>query len=246
MPFVAGGFVLLLQVLCIAHAVRSGRDRSWVYVLALVPVAGGVAYLVVELLPEWSRGRQGQQAKKALVKALDPERDYRRAKDLADEAPTARNLLTLAAVCLELGRGEEAAGLYRACLVGHDSDDPALLIGLARAELIAGHPVETRSALERLRAAHPDYQSSEGHMLYARALQEQGELEQALTEYAALNEYYPGPEAGVRHAELLERLGRPGEAAPVWEALRRRYHRAPKHLKAQYRAWWDRVTMKSG
>lgn len=244
MPFAAGGVVILLQVLCLIHAVRTGRTQPWAYILVLLPVAGGIAYLVAELLPEWTRGPQAQRARQTLAKTLDPERDYRQAKELADETPTPRNLLALAAAGLELGRGEEAAALYRRCLVGHDVDDPALLLGLARAELLAGRPAETLAALDRLRRAHPDWQSSEGHLLYARALETLGELDRALVEHAALAEYFPGPEAAVRQAELLERVGRAGEAATLWQSLRKRYERAPRHLRRRYKSWWDRVLAK--
>jgi len=241
------GVFVILHALCLVHSVRTGRARTWLYVYMLIflPVAGMIAYVVAEIVPDLLRSARLSEARQALSRRLDPERDYRYASAEAQANPSNRNLLALAGVALQVGRPTEAAGLYRRCLVGHDSNDPALLIGLARAELQAGRPLETKSALDRLRLTHPEYQSSEGHLLYARALETLGAVEQALREYAALVEYYPGPEAAVREAELLDHQGRKAQADLAWQVLRERYERAPRHLRQRYKSWWDRVLAKS-
>ncbi len=46
----------LLQLLCIIHIVRTGRNTSWIWLIIFVPYVGGVAYLLVEVLPTLGRG----------------------------------------------------------------------------------------------------------------------------------------------------------------------------------------------
>ena len=246
MPFALGGLVLALQVLCLIHAVKTGAERTWITILIILPGAGGLAYLLVELLPALLRSPQGQQAKRQMQRKLDPERDYRRLKDQADDMPSVQHLLHLAEECSSLGRHREAADLLERCLTGHYADDPRLLLHYASALLEAGEPAKAIAALDRLRAAHPDIKSAEGHLLYARAQAADGQLDEALAEYRALMDHYPGPEPACRYAELLALLGRTSEAEAVWKELKRRYDRAPKHVRRLHATWWDQVLARAG
>ena len=246
MPFALGGLAVALQVFCLIHAIKSGADRTWITILIILPGVGGIAYFLVELLPSILRSPQGQQAKRDLQRKLDPERDYRRLKDQADDMPSVQHLLALAEECTALGKHREAADLLARCVVGQYADDPRLLLRYAQALLEAGDAAGTISALGRLRAANPDFQSPEGHLLYARATAANGAAEKALGEYRALMEYYPGPEPACRYAELLTLLGREAEARDVWRELKRRYDRAPKHVRRLHAAWWDQVVARSG
>ena len=56
MPYL---LIPLLQILCVVHAVRTGRDRMWIYILLFLPGLGVLAYAFVEVLPGfWARGRR--------------------------------------------------------------------------------------------------------------------------------------------------------------------------------------------
>ncbi|HEY4645959.1 MAG TPA: hypothetical protein VIH25_06725 [Steroidobacteraceae bacterium] len=46
---------LAIQVLLIVHAIRTKRNSLWIWALALLPLAGPIAYLIVEVLPELAR-----------------------------------------------------------------------------------------------------------------------------------------------------------------------------------------------
>ncbi|HWG80800.1 MAG TPA: tetratricopeptide repeat protein, partial [Stellaceae bacterium] len=85
-----------------------------------------------------------------------------------------------------------------------------------------GDLAETQTVLEQLRAANPNINSPEGHMIYTRSLELQGKTEQALREYAALITYYPGQEARCRYARLLAENGRAAEARRLFEEVCRR------------------------
>ncbi len=95
--------------------------------------------------------------------------------------------------------------IYQNCLTGVFADDPKLLLGFAQAQFAAGDAAGARNTLDDLIRRNPDFKSPDGHLLYARALEAEGNHEKALVEYATLAEYYPGAEAGVRYAKLLKR-----------------------------------------
>jgi hypothetical protein len=82
-----------------------------------------------------------------------------------------------------------------------------------------------------LRARWPDYQSADGHLLYARALEASGRTEQAMSEYQAIANYYPGAEARVRYGLLLDKAGGNAEAKTVFGEVVTQAKRAPKYAR---------------
>src|SRR5215467_5608490 len=93
----------IVQALLIVHVIKTGRNQLWIWVLLFVPVGGGLAYLVVEILPEMFRSRTAQRAARGFKKAIDPGADLRRAEN---EARVAGNVATRQRYAEELLRHE--------------------------------------------------------------------------------------------------------------------------------------------
>jgi hypothetical protein len=119
------------------------------------------------------------------------------------------------------------------------ADDPKLLLGYAYARFEAGDASGARETLDELIQKNPDFKSADGHLLYARALETEGNLEKALSEYATLTEYFPGAEAGVRYAKLLIRSDQRPLAQQTLKALLDRARFAPAHYRKAQREWLD-------
>ncbi len=233
------GLLLVAQVLCAVHAGRTGRPYYWIMLILFVPMIGMIAYFLVEILPDMSRGRAARSAASGIIKIFDPERGYREAFRQVQIASTIENRAILAEQCLRSGRADEAAGLYRELLSGPHATDPALMLGLARACFDRQDYAEAQTMLERLRAANPGYRSAEGHLLYARCLEMQGNSDAALYEYEALAAYYPGQEARSRYALLLKETGRKDEAKRLFQEIRQAVELMPKHARRMQKEWYD-------
>jgi len=232
------GIVLaLVDVILVVHAAKTGRFWPWAYVILLIPGLGALAYVVAELLPEWFRGHQGQMARKRLVNTIDPGRRYRALTDELAITDTIANREALAAECLRLGKFDEAKEHYGEILARPLGDEPTFMLGKARAEFGLGQSAETVATLDELRHRWPEYQSSDGHLLYARALEEVGRTDESIEEYKALAGYYPGAEARVRYGMLLDRLGRHAEAKLVLTDLLTHMRRAPKYVRKVQAEW---------
>jgi hypothetical protein len=200
-------------------------------------VFGALAYLFVELGPEWFGSYQGQKARTHLVNTIDPGRRYRALTDELTITDTIANRSALAEECLLLGKFDEARHHYDAVLTRPFGEEPAYMLGRARAEFGVGQPADTVATLDELRHRWPDYQSAEGHLLYARALEEIGRTNEAIEEYKALSGYYPGAEARVRYGILLNRLGREDEGKVVLDDLLTHMRRAPKSVRKVQAEW---------
>jgi hypothetical protein len=227
----------VLDIVLVVHAAKTGRFSPWAYVILMIPLFGALAYVAVELVPEWLGSYQGQKAKKRFVTTLDPQRRYRALTDELAITDTIANREALAAECLALGKFDEARHHYDEIIARPMGEEPGFLLGRARAEFGAGVPADTVATLDELRQRWPNWQSSDGHLLYARALEEIGRTDEAIDEYKALAGYFPGAEARVRYGLLLDRLDRRDEARTVLADLLTHMRRAPKHVRKVQAEW---------
>ena len=230
---------IALSIPMVVHCIKTGRNRAWMWLLFAMPIIGAVVYLCVEVLPDLGRSRGGRRAMRGLRDTLDPEGDLRRLETEVKISGTAQAKQRYADELLRLGRAAEAVSIYQTCLTGMFADDPKLLLGFARARFEAGDVAGARQTLDELIAKNPDFKSPDGHLLYARALEAEGNVEKALSEYATLAEYYPGAEPTVRHARLLIQARQNAPARQALEGLLDRARYAPSHYKRAQREWLD-------
>ncbi len=229
----------ILSLGLIVHCMKTGRSWIWVWVLLFLPMIGALAYVAVEILPELFRSRTARSTARGLKKAMDPFADLRR---FANEAELIGNVASRQHYAEELtrhGRYAEAILQYRQTLTGLYEHDPNLMLGLARAQFGNGEASAARATLEELVRRNPDFQSPERHLLYARSLEAEGNVVKALEEYRTLAHAYPGAEAAVRYAQLLDRQGQRDEARKVAQDLLDQARVAPQHYRRTQRAWLD-------
>jgi hypothetical protein len=234
-----GVLLILAQIACAVHVARTGRNYIWIYLVVFVPVVGMAAYFLVEILPELTQSRPARQAASGMARALKPGKGLRDAVRRVEITPAAENKAALAEEYFFAGRPEDAIALYRDALTGVHATDPGMMLGLARALFATGAAAPTQQVLEELRAANPGYNSPDGHLLYARSLEEQDKIEAALAEYHALANYYPGQEARCRYAMALQRSGRTAEARRLFEEVCQLIEYGPRHQRREQRQWYD-------
>jgi hypothetical protein len=202
----------------VVHCIKTGRNTIWVYLLVVLmslPFVGAALYAGVEILPELLRSRTSQRAMRGIRTTLDPEGNLRKFEIEVKATGNVAARQRYADELVRLGRAAEALPIYQTCLTGVFQDDPKLLLGYAHAQFEAGH------------------------LLYARALEAEGDVVKALTEYATLAEYFPGAEAGVRYARLLNRSEQRPLAQQTLKALLDRAKYAPAHYRKAQREWLD-------
>ena len=107
---------MIVQALFIIHVIKTGRSTSWIYLLVFLPFAGGIAYLVVELIPSMFNRRSVDRAVESIGDFWRPGGRIERMEDLALHSPTFKNVSALGDTYLDLGRYADAARVYRGCL----------------------------------------------------------------------------------------------------------------------------------
>lgn len=238
MPILLGlGYAL--NVICIVHAIRTGRASYWIYILVLVPGIGSVCYLFMELLPSARGTRTGQKMEAGLRRSIDPDRDLRERQLAWDRTGTPKAAMELAEEQVTRGNHEAARLLYAQVMTGMYEFDPAMLVGRARAEFAASDFAAARRSLELVQEHHPGYVSRPGHLLYARCLESLDEIAKATEEYEAMIPTYPGPEAKARFALMLEAHGQPQRAHELFSELVRIQDQWRQKLLPEDQQWFD-------
>jgi hypothetical protein len=232
---------LLIQAGFIVHVIKTGRNMLWIWAIALLPLAGSAAYIVVELLPALLGGRTARRAKSGIGRLVDPDRDLRRASAEVALSGNVDARRRLAEELFARGRFDAAIDVYRQGLAGIFEHDPTLLLGMARAQFAGEDFAAARESLQRLWRQNPQFNSADGRLLYARSLEAQGALAEAEREYAAIAPEFPGAEARLRFGLLLKRLGKTAAAQTVLRELVDGAQLGPAHYRKAQAQWLDRA-----
>jgi hypothetical protein len=226
------GFVLLIQAICVIHCVRGRRNGMWIMAIMGLPMIGSLAYAWFEILPQYAGRRDVRAVKDAAARKLDPGRAVRAARDALELADTSANHAALGDALAEEGQWNEAAAQYEKALAMGPRGDRGAQVKLARAELEAGNAEAARALLENVVESRSASENDRTALLLARALEEVGETSRALALYEELGRRMPGGEPHCRHAALLIKSGRAGDAIAPLEEVERRLKRMDRFARA--------------
>ena len=232
---------LALQAGLIVHVIKTGRNTLWIWAIALLPAAGSLAYVVVEVLPGIFGGRAARRTKAGMQRIIDPNRDLREAAAAVEISGNVDARRRLAEELQQRGQDSEAIAVYQAGLKGIFEHDPTLLLGLARSQFAVRDFAGARASLERLIQHNPEFKSADGHLLYARSLEALDAVDDADHEYAAVAPGYPGAEARLRYALFLKRRGKAEDARRILKELLDSAKLAPPHYRRAQAEWLERA-----
>jgi len=230
---------LALMIYCVVHAIRRGNIFPWIYVIIFLPGIGSLIYLFIEILPEMARSRAAGRLHSNIRQMADPNKSFREAHRAAELVGSVDSKRALAEQYIARGAYADAVEIYRETAVGQFKDDPALLMGMAKAQFLSGDAAGAQASLDALQAADPSFVSGDAHLLYARALEAQGKTDDALGEYRRLVPYFSGEEARARFAMLLEKTGAKGEARKIYEEILKLLDGAPSRYQKAQKEWGD-------
>jgi hypothetical protein len=204
MPYVLmGGAEIVLQIICVIHCIRSGRNSSWIFLIVFVPLVGCAAYLVIEVLP----GIKGTGGRKLNVSELELK------LKLSD---THENRYYLAEAYRNAGQYEKALQLLDSCRTGMYRDDTALLYQIAGLHFLLK---ENRKAGECYGEILLQRKIEKKHLVtYARTLEANDETEKCLKIYGELDAEN-NIEGLLYYGQFLKKLGRSAEARQKWERI---------------------------
>lgn len=236
MPYIGLGLHVLVALFFAIHALRSGRQMYWLFILFSFPLLGSVAYFFVEYLPELRFNRTARGAASAVTKFINPDGELRDAQRAFDQTATVGNRIRLAQALLGKGDAPGAAAQFRECAQGAFANDPDVLYGLADAEFACGNAPAAATAMKALFQHHAARNTGAAALLYARILviAEPDDAEAAF-HHAVLTGN--GPEPLIRYGEWLRNKGRNADAARLYQQVVDDAKHWPSHTKSLQKDW---------
>ncbi len=240
MFWLAGGpyYIILgiLQLLCILHALKTGR-RDWILLLIFLPVIGAVIYFLRELLPEIQSGDfmarvQGTLFPNSGIKEL--ERNLR----ISD---TEANRLNLAHEYEKQKRYDKALELTKSCLAGIYATDTGIMQDIARMSFYDNQFDESIAWYNKVLAAKKQFDKPEDEIIYARALEGSGSLPKAEEEYTRIIRVHHSLEARYHYGMMLKKQNRIQEAKSQFQAVKDEKDLHPKYV-IRLNAGWIRLS----
>lgn len=181
------GIHVIVALFFAVHAMRTGRNMYWLFVLFVFPLLGSIVYFVVEYLPgsRVDRGlsRGFSKAGSVAIGLVDPSRELREARDAYDLSPSVQNRVRLAKALLARGDTHESIEHFDACLSGPFAKDPELLYAAASAKLQDGQVQQALQLAQNLRAVVPDTSAERARLLLARTYAANGDAAAAKAEF---------------------------------------------------------------
>lgn len=231
MPFAGLGLHLLVALFFAVHAVRSGQQMYWLFILFSFPLLGSVVYFLVIYLPNSRLERGARKMVTAAAKSLDPGRELRDAHAAFDYTPTAQNQMRLAAAQLDAGQAEAAAINYEACLKGPFANDAEMRFGAARAFFACGRHADAIAHLQAVRQANADFRAEALAILLAQSLSAAGQRREAQAEFERALERFGSFECRAEYAIWAAGAGEQALAAKLQIEIQRSMERWNRHTR---------------
>ncbi|WP_020558754.1 tetratricopeptide repeat protein [Thiofilum flexile] len=226
---------IIIQISLVIHIVKTGRNTTWVWIVVLLPLAGSIAYLIVEVLPELLNTRSGRQARRALEQKINPNKEVKAAIHQFKLSDSIENTLKLANELYQKQAYAEAKELYAKSLTGIYAHAPDIMHGLAKTEFALGNFATTKKLLDELIQHNPDFKNPDAHLLYARTLDALEDYAGANEEYEALHKYFAGPDADYYYAQMQQKQGNTIKAVELLNAIIDKAELQGSHYKSLHK-----------
>jgi hypothetical protein len=226
-------FLWVLQLGLILHVYKTGRPYYWIWVLFGFPIAGGLAYAFIEILPEYRRPGTSIlsvfQTRGGRIKKL---------KEKLEETDTVQNRIALAAELRRAGRLAEAEEVMLECLHGVFKDDPYTLCEMGR---VYADRQKWKELLHTIGSANQDQDRiirSHLELLQARGLAGMGQTPEAEALLRQLALGHLGEEARFRLALLLSQTDRKKEAGQLFQEIIKKFRKGNRSWRKTEREWF--------
>ncbi|WP_439567707.1 hypothetical protein [Sphingopyxis sp.] len=240
---------ITLQVACIVHVFRYGRNTAWVMAIAFLPMIGVAAYFIVEIMPNLSRDRRLRQVKANIADSIDPERRVREGRDAVEFSDTIANRMEYGDALLARDRYDQALEQYRIAERKSPHADRTIGMLIAEAAYEAGLVGDALAALDRLPETTSQSEHDRRDLLRAKVAELDGRRGDALALYRRIVERAPGDEVRCRIAAILIADGDKTGARTVLNEVEMRKKRTPPAMlkaNAEMYDWAKRMLAELG
>ena len=227
---------IILQVLCILHVVRKGRDRMWIYIILFLPFLGAIAYLIAEILPTLRSRSLLENANQQIGNIFLPSRRIQILEEQIALADTYQNRMLLGEAYAANQRFDEAIDLFTKTLKGIYKDDPFALAKRACAYYASGNMAMAKADFVTILQTKGALDEKE-QLIYAITLAQLEELEASEKAFQKAATLSTGLEAEYHYAVFLKRIGKLDEAKETLQYMLIKAKSSPSYFRRREAKW---------
>jgi hypothetical protein len=241
LPFAIGDNYLYylpiaLQAFCAWHSFNRGTHQKWIWIIVFLPIIGSLIYIYQEIL-----SNRGITAPKLNVGAVfNPGGHIKKLEDQLRFTDTFTNRIKLADAYLAAGQTEKAIELYTGSLKGAFDENEHVLAQLITAYYQQERYAEILPIAKKLYKL-PQFIRSKAHMLYALALEQTGDIEQAEHEFKLMKGRYSYFEQRYQHGLFLMRQEREEDAYQIFSDMVEEQPHLSAIERKSSREWFTRA-----
>lgn len=224
--------VVGLQVFCVIHVLRTGRELYWIFIIFFLPVIGALIYLYMHGRGSLSALTPSLRIKIPMLELLNEraiESDYR-------DHPSLDNKIRYSELLLKRQRYEEARSILSDELQGPLRNNVSLLFAYARICFVLEDYWRTLEILDTASKVPNSDRLKQRHLLRAMAYERVDDAENADLFFREAQGGFIGEEAKVRYGLFLAKAGRIEEAKQRFQKVidscrisSREYQREQRH-----------------
>jgi hypothetical protein len=220
---------VVLQALAIVHFVRRRPDTYWLWIILVFGGLGALAYILVEVLPDFRLLRGAFQ--------IFPRRKRIKALEIAIiDNPSIGNYEELGDLYLDDKQFARARECFDKVIARSDGIDPFYRRALA-ALAMNDYPAAAAD-LAQVVARDPKYDYQRAAGLHAHALAKSGERDKAAALFAEVTHTSTLSETQYHYASLLADEGHAAEAREWAERILRKKATMPDYIRRRERPWF--------
>jgi hypothetical protein len=205
---------IALQLICVVHCVRSGKQNNWVWIIVFLPIVGCLAYIYTEMVS----GKDVSSVQSGVSNLFNPGGRIKKLENNLRFSDTFNNKVALADAYLATGQTAKAIELYESSLTGNFVENEYVLSQLIIAYFQEKRYEEIITVARKIYKL-PQFAKSRSHILYAMALGYTGNTDQAEKEFKTMRSKFSNYEARYQYGMFLENNNRIAEARELFNEM---------------------------
>ena len=231
-----GFLVLGLQVITGVHAFRRGT-YLWLAGIVFFPPLGPLIYLFAVMLPDRRLGGRLQGVGSTAINTLQPGRRLAQLEERLSEQDTLATRQAYAEELMVHERTDEAIEVLEEGLKGVFANDAQGLFTLAKAYIQKDDYGYAQGLLENIREDNPGFEPDGVKILWARTLEAQGKLDEAIPHYREVATRNVSEEPRFYLVRSLKKQGNDTEASDVYAQAEKFYSRSSNIYRRENAPW---------
>ena len=223
---------IIVQLLLVAHVIKTGKNKTWLGAFVLLPLVSGVAYIFIEIVPNIIKTKRSTATGREYEHIVNA--DFSEHVPMLDVNSNIESDIKDAESHFNKGEYTRAKTRFEQLATGNHHHNPLLMFGAARCSFSLREFEQTKSILDELIHHNPDYKNPEAHLRYARTLAEMNDAKAAIHEFETLHQYFTGPKASFYFAQFLKRQGQTDKANAIFSAILEKANASGEHYDLIY------------